>query len=243
VQLLDRAAATEDPCVATGRAGGLLALLNLHAAGHPGAGERAQRWAERLVPDASVPTRLGLFHGRLGVIWALARAARQLEHPALRRRADELLDAFPSERLAGLGVAEGLGGLAVVHAELDPESFTARRISQRLADAAGANRDDSLAEGWLGVADIALARDGGLLPRHARRVSRLADEITHDSRLLRCGTPGGLAVPGFLHGLAGIGHALLRLHDQTAVASALTLDGPSPAPEHAPTCVNSASCV
>jgi len=44
-----------------------------------------------------------------------------------------------------------------------------------------------------------------------------------------CGTPGGIATPGLLNGLAGIGYGLLRLGFAERVPSALLLE---PGPSH-----------
>ena len=225
VELLERAAGRPDPSVATGRAGGLLALLNLHAAGYPDVAERAERWAERLAAAETEPTGAGLFHGQLGIVWALARAGRLLQRPDLARQAAALLDRLPSEQPSTGAVADGLGGLAMVLEELEPDSFPVRRIYRQLTDGGAAAAEDSLAGGWLGMADVALRGVGGLPPRLAERSARLAAAITHGHRAPRCGLLGGVTVPGLLYGLAGVGHTLLRLHDPATVASVLALDG------------------
>src|SRR6185437_1133808 len=40
----------------------------------------------------------------------------------------------------------------------------------------------------------------------------------------RCGTPGQVTTPGYLHGLAGIGYGLLRLAEPSAVPSILLFE-------------------
>ncbi len=225
LQLLERAADHPDPSVATGRAGGLLALLNLHAAGYPDIAERAERWAEQLAGSPAESAGAGLFFGQLGIAWALARAGRLLERPDLASNAAALLGRLPDGRQSSIAVPDGLGGLALVWQELDPDSFTARRTHRQLVEAGSATSDDSLAGGWLGVADVALRGPAGLPSRLAERMARLAAATSHGHPAPRCGVPGGLAVPSLLYGLAGIGHALLRLHDPAAVPSVLALDG------------------
>jgi lantibiotic modifying enzyme len=45
-----------------------------------------------------------------------------------------------------------------------------------------------------------------------------------------CGTPGGIATPGLMVGLAGIGHGLLRLGFPDRVPSVLLLEPPKTRP-------------
>ncbi|MFF1611582.1 type 2 lanthipeptide synthetase LanM family protein [Amycolatopsis sp. NPDC058278] len=93
----------------------------------------------------------------------------------------------------GLGWCTGLAGLVLAGA--DPGSRVVARFRAALRERVP-SADHSLCHGELGVLDAArLVGEPVRLPRGA----------------LACGTPGAVPTPGLLHGLAGIGHGLLRL--------------------------------
>jgi hypothetical protein len=55
----------------------------------------------------------------------------------------------------------------------------------------------------------------------------------------RCGTPGQISTPGYLHGLAGIGYGLLRLAEPSMVPSILLFEPlATPSPEGKAPCHN-----
>jgi lantibiotic modifying enzyme len=57
-----------------------------------------------------------------------------------------------------------------------------------------------------------------------RVATAILDGIAHHGP--RCGNPLGVASPGFMTGLAGIGYQLLRLAEPARVPSVLTLAPP-----------------
>ena len=76
------------------------------------------------------------------------------------------------------------------------------------------------------LATAAHALDDAELAGHERRLTaRILDDASRGGWL--CGTPRHLEIPGLLNGIAGIGHALLRLARPEAVASVLTLQSPT----------------
>jgi lantibiotic modifying enzyme len=91
-------------------------------------------------------------------------------------------------------------------------------------------RDLSLCHGELGSVEAlgVLAASGGpaVAPRAWRhRTGVVLSGVKQCSRF--CGTPGGVATPGLLDGLAGIGYGLLRLGFPERVPSVLFVE-PTP---------------
>jgi lantibiotic modifying enzyme len=87
--------------------------------------------------------------------------------------------------------------------------------------------DLSLCHGELGVAEalnvLAARQPGGSAARARRRRAGLVlDAIGRYG--VSCGTPGGVATPGLMSGLAGIGYGLLRLGFADRVPSVLLLE-------------------
>lgn len=139
----------------------------------------------------------------------------------------------------GIGLARG-----VLSAEDDP--YIARTARDDLAAALRVTaaaypdhgsvtvRNLSLCHGELGNAEFA-ATVADVLGSAAGR--RLADRIAHaacvtlDERGPVCGVPEGLATPGLLTGVAGIGYGLLRLAAREQVPSVLTLEPPRTSPQ------------
>jgi hypothetical protein len=124
-------------------------------------------------------------------------------------------NAAPAE-LLGTALASGSGG----HPDLDAHLSRTRHA----LDSPGSLPDHSLGHGEAAALDLLSAgpdRSG----RTAARARRLLVAIGRDGP--RCATPDGVATPGLLTGLAGVGHQLLRLAAPGAVPSVLRLDPPA----------------
>jgi type 2 lantibiotic biosynthesis protein LanM len=126
------------------------------------------------------------------------------------------------------GWCRGTAGLLVARGSLDDAG-----LEQVVQEFAGRPvlRDLSLCHGELGILEAlgVLAAAGGpaLAPKVWRhRAGLVLGVMRQRSRF--CGTPGGVATPGLLDGLAGVGHGLLRLGFAERVPSVLFLE-PTPA--------------
>jgi type 2 lantibiotic biosynthesis protein LanM len=202
------------------------------------------------VPALSAVPLTGFSHGAAGVAWALLELAAASGAERFRSAAQAALayerglfcpevgnwpDFRPRPAAKGLhfGVSwcHGAPGIALsrLHAvpllqdpTLDGEIDTA--LQTTCTRAFGANH--SLCCGDLGNLDVLLQAEMALPnPRWRRelelRTARLLHEI--EAGQWRCATPGGLASPGLMTGLAGIGYGLLRLAQPNRVPSVLTL--------------------
>ncbi len=216
------------PTVAEGEAGGLAAMLAVHAeTGSRPARQLAVRYADRLVELVDghrLGHDAGFSRGPAGIGWALLRAADELDGRYRAAGVTALaLDPRPVD--AGepdLGWCGGLAGTVAAAAELGTGSLP------RQLDALASRpplRDLSLCHGELGAVEplIALARDGhtGAADAVRRRAGLVLGAV--EQRGAECGTPGGVTTPGLLTGLAGIGYGLLRLGFDT-VPSVLRLE-------------------
>ncbi|MCO1578039.1 type 2 lanthipeptide synthetase LanM family protein [Crossiella sp. SN42] len=198
------AAATEgaDPSWATGTAGCLAAMRAVHAeTGLAAAKTLAEACAEHLARCLRQGVELpgGFAHGFAGLAWALRLDGR---HPDLAAEATRRSSA------AGPGWCAGAAGLAL-----------ATGATGALADQP-VLRDLSLCHGELGVQEVLTVLEG---PSAARR--RRAGQALEALHRLgpACGAPAGVATPGLLNGLAGIGYGLLRLASPDHVPSVLLL--------------------
>ncbi|MFJ9445998.1 type 2 lanthipeptide synthetase LanM family protein [Kitasatospora sp. NPDC101235] len=123
--------------------------------------------------------------------------------------------------------APGIGLLrAGLPAELrTPEDDHALRRAVRSAAAAGGVGNDSLCHGDLGNLELFAAAAGAGITEagaaHRRAGAAIVGRI--EERGPVCGTPGGIATPGLMAGLAGIGHGLLRIAAPELVAPVLLL--------------------
>ncbi|MFJ4185446.1 type 2 lanthipeptide synthetase LanM family protein [Kitasatospora sp. NPDC089509] len=123
--------------------------------------------------------------------------------------------------------APGIGLLrAGLPAELrTPEDDRALRRAVRSAAAAGGVGNDSLCHGDLGNLELfAAAAAAGITEAgaaHRRACAAIVGRI--EERGPVCGTPGGIATPGLMAGLAGVGHGLLRIAAPELVAPVLLL--------------------
>ncbi|MFD0276493.1 type 2 lanthipeptide synthetase LanM family protein [Kitasatospora sp. NPDC127111] len=223
-----------DTGVHSGTAGGLAALLAVHAAtGRPDALHAAARCADRLAAEPP-PAGPGFAHGAAGTGWALLRYARATGEPdggPHRRAGLAALHAATAVRAREPSWCRGRPGIALAVADspaarADPE--LAARLQRALRNTARAAPlpDHSLCHGELGV--LELLGHGG--PAHGRtpwvrRAGALLAAVDQDGP--RCGTPEHVPHPGLLTGLAGIGHGLLRLAFPERVPPALLLRPPA----------------
>lgn len=225
----------------TGRAGGLAALLAVHAeTGLTTALKSARTLADRLAAAWDEPADRaadGMLAGAAGEGWALLRAA---EVTGSRRYADAGRTALRhdrslAERLAGpvdLAWCGGLTGAVLAAGALrDPDDETRKRLDEAVTVFGERRplRDSSLCHGELGVAEalLTLARDNerAVAPRD-RGAGLVLGALEQFGP--RCGTPRGVVSPGLLSGLAGIGYGLLRLGFADVVPSVLQLDPARP---------------
>ena len=206
------------PRYTTGLAGGLVALRSVATqTGLAAATLLADAYAAELAvrsidPDLADP---GFAHGAAGVDWALAGYPR------------ETATLPPAKAATGHGWCSGLAGQVLAYAG-EPALLG---LDEQVAALAGQDplRDLSLCHGETGITDVLgfLAEGGheGAAAAVATRTGQLLTAVEQDGA--RCGTPDGVASPGLLTGLAGIGYGLLRLGFGRRVPSALLLQPPT----------------
>jgi type 2 lantibiotic biosynthesis protein LanM len=197
---------------------------------------------------------LGFSHGAAGMAWALLEAASLTGEPRFREvaldglayershfapehgnwpdlRELDVPTAAPSFMHAWCHGAPGIGlGRLRLLRHLDDAAIRAEidaAIQSTLAAGFGSNH--SLCHGDLGNLDLVLEAARTLDPERwsgplDRVASATLDGIVHHGP--RCGNPLGVASPGFMTGLAGIGYQLLRLAEPARVPSVLTLSPP-----------------
>ncbi len=225
--------------LAAGRAGGLAAMLAVHAeTGMAEAKAMAAEFARRLaepdeqrtgrLPGDSLPTS-GFQWGETGVGWALLRYARgdggqrylDLGRTALAH--DPGPESADRDYSWCSGLAGRLLGWAADHpiAEDDPwlDLFADRQML----------RDMSLCHGELGVLNALTAvgaRGRDMAERGAAFLLGALERFGPS-----CGLPGGVSGPGLLTGLSGIGYGLLRLGMPEQVPSALLFESTGLSPE------------
>lgn len=208
-----------ETCVAEGRAGGLAALLAVHAdTGLPCAATLADRYAESLVA-LGPPDGAGFARGAAGTAWALrlhGRAQATGPLPTATVPTGTVPTATVSSGMStGIGWCDGLAGVCLAYDSVHDD----------LVDGDLPVGDMSLCHGELGVLDVlgtfAASGDGRAAQAHRRRARRLVETMSRDG--VRCATPGGVPTPGLLTGLAGIGYGLLRLGFPERVPSVLRL--------------------
>ncbi|MFD5825045.1 type 2 lanthipeptide synthetase LanM family protein [Lentzea sp. NPDC060358] len=190
--------------VVDGVAGSLAAML---AVGTPGSLALADHYAA-VLRGASGQVN-GFARGHAGIGWALRRYAATVR--------DELSDVAATAFLecdaidpTDIGWCTGLAGAALARGDDRLAGLLASREPLR---------DMSLCHGELGVVEALSAHHPGAAARRTALVLGALDE--HGAR---CATPGGVASPGLLTGLSGIGVGLLR--QGFAVPSVLQLDPP-----------------
>ncbi|HEU5110025.1 MAG TPA: type 2 lanthipeptide synthetase LanM family protein, partial [Micromonosporaceae bacterium] len=235
------AAATQDspPGFATGLAGCAAAMTAVHyELGLPAAARVARLCADRLAGQlpATVPDTPGGFaHGLAGIAYGLARCGDVSRTPD---RTADLSPALSAADGVGPGWCAGAAGRLAAAGALHPDDDLLARAVGLVTDRP-VLRDLSLCHGEFGVLEAvtALAERRGPATGPAgscppadqalrRRAGLVLDAIERYGA--HCGVPGGLATPGLLTGLAGIGYGLLRLGFADRVPSVLLLE-PTPA--------------
>ncbi|GIG61336.1 lanthionine synthetase [Longispora fulva] len=231
-----------DPGVYTGVAGGLAAMVAVHRiTGFDAAWKTAGACADWLLARraragvgfaAGFPGGGGFADGSTGIGWALIRYAAAgggvgYEEAGLAAlRAGVATDPDPG----GPSHCHGLTGAGIAAAEAlgSVEDPTLRALVRRAVAAVadyGPLPNHSLCHGELGVLELlTAAADLGHPWASALRVRRAGALLASlDRSGPRCGTPEGIATPGLLAGLAGIGHGVLRLGFADKVPSASLL--------------------
>jgi type 2 lantibiotic biosynthesis protein LanM len=227
-----------------GLAGAVGGMLGLHAAtGMDSALAAAIRGGERLLALASAdgggpiwstpgaPLGPSFVYGDAGVAWALLRLERATGLARFRAPALEALRGewarWTAHPARDGGWARGAAGMAL--ALLAARETGDDGWDAPLAQAVAAALDDlprtshALVNGGFGTLDALLhATPAG--PGLRARIGAAAGELLADAREngWRCGVALELETPGLLNGIAGIGHALLRLADPS-IPSVLTL--------------------
>lgn len=187
---------TTDPSWAGGHAGALAATAAVHAT--PAARRCADLLAAGLAENTTLPG--GFARGRAGIGWALVHHGG----PAHERLGRSVLAEATADAAAG-GWCSGPAGVLAARG-LDPG--TSWPDPGRL-------RDLSLCHGESGVVEAlgVLAREHPARTDLAlglrSRISLVLAAVQREE--LWCGVPDGLATPGLLNGLAGIGYTLARL--------------------------------
>jgi hypothetical protein len=207
------------PGVAGGGAGCLAAMTAVHAElGLPAAADLARECADGL---AGLVARTGGHCGRLDGPSGFADGAAGIAWALTPHDPDTAALAAAHARAAegDLGWCTGAAGLAAAGGPLDA------LIGDRPVLA-----DLSLCHGELGIVE-ALAGDRGeqgeqVASARRRRAGLILDACNRFGPV--CGTPGGVATPGLLNGIAGIGHGLLRLGHPERVPSVLLLEPSRP---------------
>ena len=233
---LDEAGADEAPGLARGLAGLLVGLLAAHAAAEPAlavaeiAGRTLLRAiqcpaTEPLDPYDRHARFVTYFDGPTGAVAPLLELAALTGDAALRAAAEDLLDE----------ATDGDTGLWPAYLAARPwlpsdrrAQFDAALTAALPALLAGETDNHSLSRGALGQLDVVWSaavalNDLTLVERAARHATAVLDDIRR--RGPRSATPLGVASPGLMAGLAGIGYGLLRLAAPGVVPSALTLAG------------------
>jgi lantibiotic modifying enzyme len=237
-----------DTALGTGRAGGIAALLAVHAeTGLTAALRSAVVLADRLADAWDEPTARpddGLLTGAAGEGWALLRCAAvtgSRRYAAAGRTALKhdrgLAERADRAGQIDLGWCAGLAGAVLARLGAKDDKTADDGGTEKWLDDAvvvlGEHRplrDTSLCHGELGVAEalvvLAAAGDERAAVHRDRGAALLLGALEQFGP--RCGTPHGVPSPGLLTGLAGIGFGLLRLGFADQVPSVLLLDPAMP---------------
>jgi lantibiotic modifying enzyme len=213
VPLVGTADAEGDNSVGTGRAGGVAALLAVHAeTGLPAARTNAEALAARMTTAGLAES--GFLSGQDGMRWAAARLGGA--EPAERRRPGT----EPDRR--DIGWCSGLAGILLARSAGDPDVVGGH--VDLLADRTPL-LDMALCHGELGVLDaLTVLAPGSESAARARQHGAAVLLGALDQFGPRCTTPDNVHTPGLLNGLAGIGYGLLRLALPAQVPSVLLLE-------------------
>jgi type 2 lantibiotic biosynthesis protein LanM len=242
VPIVDLADDGTETSLAIGRAGGLAAMLAVHAeTGLASAGALAAQFARRLVEPAapdhrhagvvgdSWPTG-GFLWGPTGIGWALLRYAttagrgggeggeRYADHGRTALAPD--FDADGPDH----GWCSGMSGWLLARGSVGSSTEIDRHVGV-LAERPPL-QDTSLCHGELGIVEslavLGANGDARAAAIAERRAAVLLGGLNHFGP--RCGTPGGTSCPGLFTGLAGIGYGLMRLGLADQVPSVLLLE-------------------
>jgi len=200
------------PSVATGHAGGLLAMLAVHAESGLDAAEHvAAAFGARLgdtVPGSTPYSPTGFAGGAAGVAYAMRRFGATAPVP-------------PPVAADDFGWCGGLSGMLLADDHGPDKDAAVAALAARKP-----LRDASLCHGELGIAEAltVLAQRGHAGAAQARTHYAARAIGVLDRGGPRCGTPGGVPSPGLLTGLAGIGYGFLRLGFADRVPSVLLLE-------------------
>jgi lantibiotic modifying enzyme len=222
--------------IATGHAGGLLAMLAVHketglaSAGHVAAafgarlGEAVVPWTEPAASQPYPPT--GFASGAAGVAHAMRRFA------ATGAVAPPPPVPVPQPIVGGagddFGWCSGVSGVLLATADCPDHLLDPAAVDDVVTALAARRplRDASLCHGELGIIEAlsVLARRGhaDAARTRVRYAARAIGALDRGGP--RCGTPNGVPSPGLLTGLAGIGYGLLRLGFADQVPSVLLLE-------------------
>jgi type 2 lantibiotic biosynthesis protein LanM len=212
-----------------GVAGCLATMLAVRRSTGLAAADRLARTCADLLRTAAPLAELppGFAFGAAGVGWALSKYAPSptgadlLVRAARSARGQSWCTGEPGVRLA---LADALPDALTEHPAATLEHPALRdRPTATLGDRPAAFGGHGLCHGELGRLET-LAGCGGP-PSAQRAVRRRTGYLLAalDRYGPRCGTPGRVATPGLLDGLAGIGHGLLRLAVPEKIASVLLL--------------------
>ncbi|WP_433528264.1 type 2 lanthipeptide synthetase LanM family protein [Micromonospora sp. CA-263727] len=223
IGLADRCVAADAPLgVSTGLAGCLAAMTAVHdEIGLPEASRTADRCAALLAERADEsPDAQGFAAGTAGIGWALVRHARSAAAAPGAAR----LDALGARLLRDATTAGDEYGWCAGRAGVHAARYAAGLPEDPAVLAGYATRpvlrDLSLCHGELGVLEaLAVWRGREAARIRRRRAGQVCDMIARTGA--GCGTPGGVATPGLLNGLAGIGYGLLRAGFPEQVPSVL----------------------
>lgn len=193
-----------------------------------------ERTEGRCGPDGD-PAPQGFAAGPAGIGWALARYAAHApdsRHSLAARSALRQACAQDArEGDLGDGWCRGSAGLLMARACLDEEAAAAGTEAALLLAERPVLGDLSLCHGELGIAEAVLVLATVDPSQAGARTRRRHADLVLDAVQRHgptCATPGGIATPGLMHGLAGIGYGLLRLGFPQTIPSVLLLE-PTPA--------------
>jgi lantibiotic modifying enzyme len=219
--------------IATGHAGGLLAMLAVHketglaAAGHVAAAFGA-RLGDAVVQGTEPYPPTGFASGAAGVAHAMRRFAATgavtppvpVPQPVVGGAGDDF------------GWCSGMSGVLLAAADCPDHQLDPAAVDDAVAALAARRplRDASLCHGELGITEaLTVLAQRGHADAAQTRVRYAARAIgALDRGGPRCGTPNGVPSPGLLTGLAGIGYGFLRLGFADQVPSVLLLEPASP---------------
>ncbi|HEX4728567.1 MAG TPA: type 2 lanthipeptide synthetase LanM family protein [Jatrophihabitans sp.] len=209
----DHQPAVDDGDVAGGLAGLVITMDSLARSGLPNTitdtsrqlADAAAGLLPPIDPDAAAG---GALHGPTGTAWARRVAGSADRSPAR-----------PPAGAADLSWCSGLSGQLALETAARPDLVRALADPPPLVHHGVCHGETGTLEALLVLSQRGDRRASQGL---RRRSAALLGALTATGP--RCGTPGQISTPGYLHGLAGIGYGLLRLADPSAVPSILLFE-------------------